>query len=81
MGVGSGSWGVVSSPLDFHTWYRYSRERLNSAIFRSFSVALLSPPERGLTVQFFAIFLLFFGLFFCCSAPEIFSANALDRHK
>jgi len=46
MGVGSGE-QRGHAPLDFHTGYRYSRQRLNSAIFRSFLLFLVffnCPP-------------------------------------
>jgi len=36
MGVGSGGQGAVPPTLDFYTWYKYSRERLKSAIFGVF---------------------------------------------
>jgi len=44
MGVGSGVRGPWKLFLDFHTWYRYSRYRLNSAIFGIFSLPL---PEEA----------------------------------
>jgi len=43
-------------PLDFHTWYRYSRERLNSANFWSFRCPSPHPlEERGL-IMLFSVF-------------------------
>jgi len=54
---------------DFHTWYKYSRQRLKSALFRCFFAIFRSffrcPPGRGLIVLFsvfFAIFRYFFPL-------------------
>jgi len=46
MGVGSEGQGGRGPP-DFHTWYRYSRERLNSAMFRSF-IAIFQTFSVGL---------------------------------
>jgi len=65
MGVGSGRQGG-RAPLDFHTWYKNSRERLKSATFFFF-------------LAIFRCFLLFFGLFFRCPLPplEIFLPTPL----
>jgi len=69
--------GLCPSPtLDFYTWYKYSRERLKSAIFRCFFCYFLVffplPPLlwKRLNSAIFRIFLLFFGLFsFVLSPP------------
>jgi len=50
------------APLDFHTWYKYSRLWLSSAIFLSFLLFFglfpigPHPPGRGLIVLFFGLF-------------------------
>jgi len=74
MSVGSGGPGGRKSraPLDFHTWYKYSREKLKSAIFRCsfaifclFSVAPPPPWKRlnsAIFSDFFADFLVFIPL-------------------
>jgi len=61
-------------PLDFHTWYRYSTKRLNSAIFRVFFA--IFRPFFPLTTFWerlnSAIFLFFFAIFrsfFRCPSP------------
>jgi len=57
--------GRGRGPLDFQTWYNYSRERLNSAIFRSFFV---DSPWKRLNSAIFGLFLLFF-IFFLLPPP------------
>jgi len=37
IGVGSGGRRAVPPPLDFHTWYKYSTQRLKNAFFRCFA--------------------------------------------
>jgi len=76
-----GSGGVA--PLDFHTCYKYSRERLKSvnfrcffAIFRSFFRCL--PPGRGSIVLFFRLFCYFLVFFSVAPSPGNFSADALE---
>jgi len=87
MGVGSGGQGSHAPPLDFHIWYKYSREReakkcyfsVFFAIFRS--LFFVGPPGRGSIVLFFWIVLLFFGLFSVVPAlPGNFSADALVHY-
>jgi len=75
MGVGSGRAGGVP-PLDFHTWNKYNRERLKSAIscfsfFSSLWSIFPLPPlsKRESTVLFFGLGLLFFGLFISLLPP------------
>jgi len=81
MSVGNGGQGAVT-PLDFRTWYRYSKLRLNSAIFRSvFCIfALLPPPpERGCQVQ--RVNSAIFGLFSVTLHPGNFSADVIDTRN
>jgi len=71
--------------LDFHTWYKYIRYRLNSAIYQSFFANFWSffslPPlpwKRLNNSAIFRSFLLFFDLFFRCPLPlEIFLPTPL----
>jgi len=57
MGVGSGGKGGAVTPLDFQTWYKYSKKRLKSG----------PPWKRNSAI--FRFFLLIFGLFFRCPLP------------
>jgi len=80
-----------TAPLDFHTWYKYSRERQKVlffvfAIFSVFCCFSVTPPppeeaQYCYFSDFFAIFrsfLLFFGLFpLAPPPPGNFSADAL----
>jgi len=66
MGVGSEVVGRAGPwpPMDFQTWYKYSRYRLKSAIFRPFLLIFgffsVGSPEKfssdalGLGAKFFA---------------------------
>jgi len=65
----------LAPPLDFHTWCRYSRCRLNSAMFRSFFVIFWSffrcpSPWKRLNSTIF-------HSFFVTLPPGKFSADAL----
>jgi len=72
MGVGSGGKGGRVLPLlpDFQAWYKYSRWRLKSAIFRPFfaifrSFFSLGPPWKRQIVLFFGVFANFWSFFRC----------------
>jgi len=72
-----GAGGAVA-PLDIHTWYKYSRERLKSAMFRCFSAIFVAPPPwKRLNRAIFQTFLLFFGPFSVPPLPEIFLPTPL----
>jgi len=79
MRVGSGGRGA----LDFHTWYKYSRERLKSAIFRCFllffGIFFRCPPLpwKRLNSAIFRIFCYFSVIFSVAPLPGNFSADAL----
>jgi len=80
--VQRGSRGVVPPPWIFIHGTKIVDKRLNSAMFWSFFVIFrpffqLLPSERGLTVLFSVIFLLFFGLFSVAPSPEIFLPTIL----
>jgi len=86
IGVGSGGKGDRAPPY-FHTWYKYSKKRLKSAIFRCFFAIFWSffccllPPWKRLDSAIFWSFLLFFWYFFCSLFPGNFSADALESKK
>jgi len=73
MGVDSGGQGGAVAPLDFQTWYKYSKKRLKSAIFRPFLLFFglfsVGPSWKRLNSAIFRYFLIIFGLFFHCPPP------------
>jgi len=74
MGVGSGEQEGRAPTLDFQTWYKYSKKRLKSAIFRPFFAGFRSffpLASPGRIMLFFGIFLLIFGVFSQTQVPEI----------
>jgi len=78
MGVGSGGQGG-RAPLNFHTWYKYSKYRLKKAIFRPFFLLFfvffsVSPPlpRKWLNGAIFRYFLLIFGIFSVSPPPGKF---------
>jgi len=66
MGVGSWGQGEAMATLDFHTWYKYSRYRLNSAVFWS------------LLLFFGRLFFLLFSVFIPLPPLEIFLPTPLS---
>jgi len=67
MGVGSGGQGAMPHPLDFQTWYKYSRDLkvLFFGLFCYFSVFFpLAPLEEAKQCYFPVFFLASFQSFF-----------------
>jgi len=75
MGVCSGGQGGPWPTLDFQTWYKYSRQRLKSAIFWSFFAifGLFSVPPcwKRLNSAIFRYFFANFLSFFRCPPPPL----------